>query len=82
MAERNMRVRLGGFVAVALTVLTGMVVTFGGTPTLFTTTTRYAITFPEAPGVAPGTPVRKSGVRIGEVTQLELDPNSGQAKRP
>jgi ABC-type transporter Mla subunit MlaD len=77
MAERNMRVRLGGFVAVALTVLTGMVVTFGGTPTLFTTTTRYAITFPEAPGVAPGTPVRKSGVRIGQVTGLDIDEDSG-----
>jgi ABC-type transporter Mla subunit MlaD len=77
MAERNMRVRLGAFVTVTLTALTGLVVLFGGRPTLFSDRVRYVVTFPEAPGLAPGTPVRKSGVRIGQVTGLDIDEDTG-----
>lgn len=73
MAERNMRVRLGLFVVAALVTLTGLVVMFGGAPTLFSTRTKYSVFFPETPGLAIGTPVRKSGVRIGQVTAIELD---------
>jgi phospholipid/cholesterol/gamma-HCH transport system substrate-binding protein len=42
--------------------------------------TAYSITFGEAPGLAPGTPVRKSGVRIGEVQSIDLDPATGQVR--
>lgn len=73
MAERNMRVRLGLFVTAAVVALTGLVVTFGGAPNLFSTRTKYSVYFPETPGLAVGTPVRKSGVRIGQVTAIELD---------
>ncbi len=77
MAERALRLRLGLFMGGSLIALAGLVVLFGGTPRMFSTDARYAILFPEAPGIGPGTPIRKSGVRIGEVTALELDPESG-----
>ncbi len=77
MADRNLRVRLGTFVAVSTVALGGLVVLFGGTPTLFSNKVDYVVTFTEAPGITNGTPVRKSGVRIGEVTGLELDDTTG-----
>src|SRR5439155_7537195 len=36
--------------------------------------------FSDAPGVAKGTPVRKSGVRIGEVDAVELDDENGTVR--
>jgi phospholipid/cholesterol/gamma-HCH transport system substrate-binding protein len=80
MAERRMRLRLGLFMASSLAALAGLVVLFGGTPSLFSNKTRYTVTYPEAPGIAPGTPIRKSGVRIGEVTALDLDPETGMVR--
>lgn len=80
MSDRGRRIRLGLFVATTLAGLVGLVVLFGGAPTLFSARARYAILFPEAPGIAAGTPVRKSGVRIGEVANLELDDASGQVQ--
>ena len=47
---------------------------------LFRRTATYFVTFTEAPGVAPGTPVRRSGVRIGEVADVQLDDESGKVK--
>jgi phospholipid/cholesterol/gamma-HCH transport system substrate-binding protein len=77
MAERRMKLRLGLFVAGSLAALAGLVVMFGGSPTIFTSRSNYTVVFPEAPGIAPGTPVRKSGVRIGEVTAIDLNPETG-----
>lgn len=72
--------RLGLFMGASLLALAGLVVLFGGAPRVFTSDTRYAILFSEAPGIGPGTPIRKSGVRIGQVTAIELDPESGQVR--
>src|SRR5438876_1028413 len=80
MNERKMRMRLGLFVAATLVTLGTLVVLFGSAPGMFSAKTRYTVLFPEAPGIANGTPIRKSGVRIGEVTKIELDPNSGQVR--
>ncbi len=77
MAERSTRLRLGLFTATCLAALTALVVLFGGAPTVFAKRSRYVVTFPEAPGLAVGTPVRKSGVRIGQVTRVDLDEASG-----
>jgi len=79
-ADRRTRLRLGGFVAVSLAGLAALVVLFGGTPRFFSNRARYTLLFPEAPGVGVGTPVRKSGVRIGEVTGLDLDDATGEVK--
>jgi ABC-type transporter Mla subunit MlaD len=80
MAERSLRLRLGLFMGAALVALAGLVVLFGGSPRLFSTDAKYTVIFPEAPGVALGTPIRKSGVRIGQVTALDLDPDTGQVR--
>jgi phospholipid/cholesterol/gamma-HCH transport system substrate-binding protein len=80
MAERRVKLRLGLFMGGTLVVLATLVVLYGSAPTLFSNRARYTITYPEAPGIAPGTPIRKSGVRIGEVTKLELEPSSGQVR--
>ncbi len=80
MAERGMRLKLGGFVAGTLAVLAALVVLFGGAPNLLSNKAKYTVVFPEAPGIAQGTPIRKSGVRIGEVADLDLDPATGQVR--
>ena len=77
MSERRMKLRLGLFVAGALAVLAGLVILFGGRPHIFSSKAKYTVQFPEAPGVGVGTPIRKSGVPIGEVTALDLDPETG-----
>jgi ABC-type transporter Mla subunit MlaD len=81
MAEnRNLRLRLGLFVAATLGVLAALVVLFGRSPGLFTTRSAYTVIFPEAPGVAVGTPVRRSGVRIGEVVGIDLDEEANRVR--
>jgi phospholipid/cholesterol/gamma-HCH transport system substrate-binding protein len=80
MAERNQKIRLGGFVALAGTALTVLVVLFGGTPRVFSSRTEYVVMYTEAPGVVPGTPVRKSGVRIGQVKGIDIDEATGQVR--
>ena len=80
MAERGLRLKLGAFFAGTLLILAGLVVFFGRAPDLFSNKASYIVLFPEAPGIGPGTPIRKSGVRIGEVSSLELDPQTGQVR--
>ncbi len=80
MAERALRQRLGLFVALTILVLTALVVLFGGAPTVFNSRTKYTVLYPEAPGVSDGTPVRKSGVRIGQVRGIDIDESTGQVR--
>lgn len=80
MAERNMRVKVGGFVIAMLAALTVLVLLFGGAPRFLANTATYTVLFAEAPGVNPGTPVRKSGVRIGQVKAIEIDDDTGQVR--
>ena len=81
-AERTpgaLRYRLGLFVLFALLLLAALIVMFGsfGTVRWFRRTNTYTVTFPEAPGLSAGTPVRRSGVRVGEVTDVKLDDETG-----
>jgi phospholipid/cholesterol/gamma-HCH transport system substrate-binding protein len=80
MAERGLRLKLGAFIGGTLVVLAGLVVFFGRAPDLFSNKAHYNILFPEAPGISPGVPVRKSGVPIGQVVSIDLDPESGQVR--
>src|SRR5205823_7406201 len=52
----------------------------GGNRTIFSPRNPYTIIFDDAPGVAPGTPVRRSGVKIGEVASVDLDDESGKVR--
>jgi phospholipid/cholesterol/gamma-HCH transport system substrate-binding protein len=80
MNEQAMRFRLGVFVLVSLILLAVLVTLFGGFPAFFTRHHTYTVTFDDAAGVGPGTPVRRSGVRIGDVRRVELDPETGKVK--
>lgn len=77
MNEQALRFRLGVFVLMTLILLAVLVLLFGGFPTLFKQHHTFLVTFTSAAGVAPGTPVRRSGVRIGEVQRVDLDEETG-----
>jgi phospholipid/cholesterol/gamma-HCH transport system substrate-binding protein len=73
MNERVMQFRIGLFVIVAGLVLTMLIVWFGETPGLLRDIAYLQVHFLQAPGVSEGIPVRKSGIRIGEITSIKFD---------
>jgi phospholipid/cholesterol/gamma-HCH transport system substrate-binding protein len=77
MNERVMQFRIGMFVIVAGLVLVMMIVWFGESPTILRDQVYLKVHFLEAPGVADGIPVRRSGIKIGEVTHVEFDDRPG-----
>src|SRR5262245_27785318 len=80
MNDQGLRFRIGVFVLAAMILLAVLTILFSGLPTVFVQHRQYTITFDDAPGVAPGTPVRRSGVRIGEVKSVELDDETGKVR--
>ena len=80
MNEQNMRFRIGVFVLSSVILLASLVMLFGHWPTIFKRPDRYTIIFQNAPGVEEGTPVRRSGVRIGQVQSIELDDATGRVR--
>jgi phospholipid/cholesterol/gamma-HCH transport system substrate-binding protein len=75
MNERAQRIRLGLFVLGAILALGTLVILFAKRPELLRSRDRFYVQFSNAPNIQPGTPVRRSGVKIGEVDKVELDPN-------
>jgi ABC-type transporter Mla subunit MlaD len=80
MNERNLRIRLGIFVVVTLMLLGLLILLFNSLPPLFVTRNYYTVIFDDAPGIGQGSPVRRSGVRIGEVTDVNLDDENGKVR--
>src|SRR5881227_1242122 len=78
MNERVMQFRIGMFVIVAGLVLTMMIVWFGESPSLLRDQVYLKVRYTEAPGVLEGVPVRKSGIRIGEVLAIAFDERPNQ----
>jgi phospholipid/cholesterol/gamma-HCH transport system substrate-binding protein len=78
MSEREMRFRIGLFVLAALVILAILSMVFSSFPTLLRRHDAYTILFDKAPGVGPGTPVRRSGVKIGEVQSVRLNDDTGK----
>ncbi|WZO97908.1 MlaD family protein [Isosphaeraceae bacterium EP7] len=78
MNERVMQFRIGMFVIVAGLVLSMLLVWFGESPSLLRDHVFVTARYVEAPGVAEGVPVRKSGIRVGEVTAVTFDEREGQ----
>ena len=78
MNERVMQFRIGMFVIVAGLVLTMLIVWFGESPQLFRDHVYVVVHYIEAPGVAEGIPVRKSGIRVGEVMSIVFDDRPNQ----
>lgn len=75
MNESALRFRVGLFVLAGLVLLGVMIILFGGFPTFFTPQNTYSVLFRSAPGVESGTPVRRSGITIGEVKSVDLEEN-------
>src|ERR1700738_5130530 len=81
MTQEAMRFRLCIFVLGALVLLGILIILFGSYPAfLFKKPNTYIVQFDYAPGVDTGTPVRRSGIHIGEVTRVELDNATGKVK--
>ena len=78
--EQGLRFRIGVFVLASMILLAVLIFLFGGVPTAFKPQDRYYIVFDHAPGVAPGTPIRRSGVRIGQVQRVDLDDATGKVR--
>jgi len=73
MDERIVQFRVGVMV-LATIIITGMLVMlFGKFPSLSTGNFTVQMRFDEAPGVAQDTPIRKSGIFIGRVTDVSFD---------
>ena len=80
MNDQAIRFRLGIFVLTALILLAVLITLFGGFPNYFKSGTTYTIEFSNAQGIAPGTPVNRSGVRIGQVKSVDLDNDTGKVR--
>src|SRR5438309_3177512 len=80
MNDQALRFKFGIFVLASLILLAVLTILFGGFPNYFKRSETYTIVFSNAQGVAPGTPVRRSGVRIGEVSSVVFDNESGKVK--
>ncbi len=74
---QQQRFRLGVFIFISLILMAFLAIFFGGITTWFQPHNNYIVTFTDAPGIGVGTPVRRSGVRIGEVSSVNLDSEEG-----
>ena len=82
MDERIMQFRVGVMVLATLIITAILVLLFGKVPSLVphATYTIY-VRFPEAPGVTRDTPVRKSGILIGRVSDIRFDKDDTRRAR-
>ncbi len=77
MTERQMQFRVGLFVIAAVIASGVMVFHFGQMRTLWEPQYPLLLHFDAAPGVYPGTPVRRNGVSIGKVEDVVFDKYEG-----
>ena len=80
MNDQALRFRIGVFVLAGLLLLAVLITLFGSFPRLFVRSHEYTVRFADAPGVEQGTPVRRSGVRVGEVKRVSLDDETGEVR--
>jgi phospholipid/cholesterol/gamma-HCH transport system substrate-binding protein len=80
MNDQKIRFRVGAFVLAMLVLLGVLSTQFSNVANYLKTYNSYTVVFDEAPGVGPGTPVRRSGIPIGEVRVVELDDQTGKVK--
>lgn len=77
MTERQLQFRVGLFTLVSLAIGAVLVVQFGELRRLWEPTYAINVTFDNAPGVYPGTPVLSNGINIGEVAEVRLEDAGG-----
>ncbi len=78
MSNQTMKVQIGILVLGGFLLLGTLVIMFGSIPGLFKSVNQYQVSFNDAPGISAGAPVRRSGVRIGQVSHITLDDKNGQ----
>ena len=72
MDERTLRFRVGVVVVAGATILIILITLLGAWPSPFKPRYTFSSRFPRSPGVTIDTPVRKSGIQIGRVADVEL----------
>lgn len=77
MDDRSLSLRVGAVVLTAAMTFTILVVAFGPGKNALTDSYEVTVRFPQAPGVEKETPVRKSGVHVGRVEDVELLEDGG-----
>jgi len=77
MDDRTIQIRVGVVVVTAAVIAFLLVLFFGEKRPLFQQQKTIYLLFPHAPGVSPQTPVRKNGVLIGRVVNVELREEGG-----
>ncbi len=77
MTERQLQFRVGLFVLIALAGAGAMVFQFGNLRALWEPRYTLAVHFDSAPGVHVGTPVRRTGISIGKVSEVVFDEKQG-----
>jgi phospholipid/cholesterol/gamma-HCH transport system substrate-binding protein len=77
MDERVVQFRVGVMVLASFIIAGILVVLFGSLPNVTTPTKTVYIVFHQALGVSRETPVRKYGILIGRVTEVELNDTGG-----
>lgn len=77
MTERQMQFRVGLFVILAVIAAAVMVFHFGQFGEFLKPQYTLLLHFDSAPGVYPGTPVRRNGVEIGKVDDVVFDKSEG-----
>lgn len=77
MTDQQLAFRVGLFVLVTSGLAAGLLFRFGELDFLWEKEYEVAVFFSTAPGVAPGIPVRKAGVRIGRVEKVFFDDERG-----
>jgi phospholipid/cholesterol/gamma-HCH transport system substrate-binding protein len=82
MNDQAIKFRFGIFVLAFLILLGVLVMLFGGLTRYFAQNDAYTVIVDNAQGVTAGAPVRRSGVKIGEVRAVELDNATGKVALP
>lgn len=78
MSDQALRFRIGAFVAASAIVFLILAWLFTDLPRMLVRTNKYTVVLPNGSGIVPGTQVRRSGIRIGQVRKVELDDATGQ----
>ena len=80
MTDTKLRFRIGIFVLIVLVALGVLLYLFGLFPNVLRKAkgNLYFVDFSDAPNVTVNTPVRRSGVKIGQVDKVDLDNETGR----
>ena len=77
MNDRVMQFRVGVMVLATAIIAGILIVLFGDLPSLVQASYPLRMSFSDARGVSPGTPVRKNGILVGRVSNVTLDERGG-----